>query len=110
MAAVATLSLVMLAGCSAAQKPPSGYSGAEDNFLQGCEQIAKDDNGDDQADTTKIASPATYCQCVFDAIEKDIPWSEFKDTQSTMQDEGGKIPSKFIKAYASCDPAEKASS
>ena len=114
MAAVATLSLVLLGGCTTAQKAPGSYAGAEDNFLEGCQEIAKSDNGkaDDegQKDTTKIASPTTYCQCVFNAIEKKIPWSEFKETQSTMQDEGGPLPKKIQDAYDSCDPAEKADS
>jgi len=116
MAAAAALSLVVLAGCTTAQKAPSSYAGAEDNFLEGCQQIATSDNGKDgdkgQEDTVEIASPATYCQCVFDEIsgKNGIPYSEFKKIQSRMQDEGGPLPDSFIKAYDSCDPAEKADS
>ncbi len=110
MAAGAVLALVVLSGCTTAQRAPGSYSGVEDNFLQGCEQVAKDDNAKSESNTTEIASPATYCQCVFNAIEKKIPYDEFKKTQSTMQDEGGKIPSNFIEAYDSCDPAEQADS
>ncbi|MCU1372407.1 MAG: hypothetical protein JWO77_3601 [Ilumatobacteraceae bacterium] len=110
----ATLCLVLLGGCTHSQKPAKNYAGAEDNFLEGCESRAKDDNkkADDQGqeDTAKIAAPADYCQCVFDAIEKAIPYSEFKKTQSTMQDEGGALPDKIVKAYEDCDPAETASS
>ena len=113
-AALAIASLLLLGGCTAAQRAPSSYSGAEDNFLEGCESLATSDNGkaDDkgQEDTTKIASPKTYCQCVFDAIEKNVEYSEFKEIQSRMQDEGGPLPASFIEAYDSCDPAEKAGS
>lgn len=108
--AAAALSIVVLSGCTTAQKAPSNYSGVEDDFMDGCVTIAKDDNTTSEGDTTKIASPQDYCECVFAAIEKKIPYSEFKKTQSTMQDEGGKIPEKYIEAYDSCDPAETASS
>ena len=116
MVVVATLSLLLLGGCTTAQKAPKDYAGAEDNFLEGCQEIAKSDNGKDgdqgQESTTKITSPSTYCQCVFDALSaKDgVPYSEFKKIQSRMQDEGGPLPESFIEAYASCDPSEKASS
>jgi hypothetical protein len=115
-AVAATLALVLLGGCTTAQKAPSNYAGAEDNFLEGCEEIAKSDNGKDsdagQENTTKIASPSTYCQCVFDKLsgKNGVAYSEFKKIQSRMQDEGGPLPESFIEAYASCDPSEKASS
>lgn len=116
MVVAATVSLVLLGGCTTAQKAPKDYAGAEDNFLEGCQEIAKSDNGKDgdqgQEGTTKIASPSTYCQCVFDALSgKDgVPYSEFKKIQSTMQDEGGALPESFIKAYDSCDPAKTSGS
>lgn len=117
VALAATLSLVLLGGCTTAQKAPSNYAGAEDDFIDGCVTVAKNDNGKDsdagQENTTKISSPTTYCQCVFDAISdpKDgIEYSEFKKIQSRMQDEGGPLPESFIEAYASCDPAETAGS
>ncbi|HWJ96823.1 MAG TPA: hypothetical protein VNQ33_01620 [Acidimicrobiales bacterium] len=104
------LSLVVLSGCTTAQHAPKSYAGVEDDFLEGCVKVAESDNQEAQAKTTEIASPQSYCQCVFDAIEKKIPYSDFKKAQSTMQDEGGKIPAKFIDAYESCDPAAKADS
>ncbi|HWJ62663.1 MAG TPA: hypothetical protein VNS19_11895 [Acidimicrobiales bacterium] len=107
--AAAALSLVVLSGCTTAQKAPGSYSGVEDDFIQGCVEVAKGDNQKSEENTTKIVSPQDYCQCVFDAIQEKIPYDQFKKTQSTMQDEGGKIPSKYIEAYDSCDPAEKAS-
>jgi len=116
MAVAATLSLVLLGGCTTAQKAPSNYAGAEDNFLEGCEQVAKSDNGKDgdtgQENTTKISSPATYCQCVFDELsgKNGVPYSEFKEIQSRMQDEGGPLPDSFIAKYDSCDPSEQADS
>ena len=116
MVAVAAVSLVFLGGCTTAQKAPSNYAGAEDDFLEGCQEIASSDNGkaDDkgQEDTTKIASPKTYCQCVFDEISgpDGVEYSEFKKIQSRMQDEGGALPKSFIEAYDTCDPSEKADS
>ena len=116
MAVAATLALVLLGGCTTGQKAASNYAGAEDNFLEGCVKVAKNDNGKDaskgQENTTEIASPETYCQCVFDEISGDggIAYSEFKKIQSRLQDEGGPLPKSFIEAYDSCDPAETASS
>lgn len=103
----AALSIVALSGCTTAQKAPGSYAGVEDDFIDGCVTVAKGDNEKTEENTTEIASPQDYCQCVFNAIEKKIPYSEFKKTQSTMQDEGGKIPSKFTEAYDSCDPADE---
>ena len=111
---VAALSLSILGGCTTGQKPASNYAGAEDNFLDGCIEVAKGDNdkvGDGKQDgATKISSPETYCKCAFNAIEKNVEYSEFKKIQSRMQDEGGALPKSFIEAYQSCDPSEAASS
>lgn len=108
--AAAALSLVVLSGCTTAQKAPSNYAGVEDDFIDGCVTVAKGDNDKTEENTTEIADPSSYCQCVFKAIEDDISYSEFKKTQSRMQDEGGKIPDSFVKAYDSCDPADEGSS
>ena len=113
---LAFASLLVLGGCTSVQKAPKDYAGAEDNFLEGCQQIASSDNGkvDDkgQTDTTKISSPKAYCQCVFDAIsgKNGVPYSEFKKIQSDMQDTGGPLPASFIKEYAKCKPSETSGS
>jgi hypothetical protein len=111
------LSLAVLTGCTHTQRPPSNYAGVEDEFVQGCVAIAKQDNGKDndagQENTTKISSPTTYCQCVFDAIsdpKTGVEYSEFKKIQSRMQDEGGPLPASFIAKYDACSPSEKSGS
>ncbi|WP_426571708.1 hypothetical protein [Aquihabitans sp. McL0605] len=104
--ALAAVSLIMLGGCSAAQRAPSSYDGARDNFIEGCESVAKSDNSNadakGQADVTKIASPKDYCTCVFAAYKKNVPYSDFKKTKARMDDEGGPLPDSFIKAFSSC--------
>ena len=111
---LAAISLLVLGGCTTGQKAASNYAGAEDNFLEGCTQIAEQDNTDpgkadpdaEQEKLVEIASPEDYCQCVFDELsgKNGIPYSEFKKINSTMQDEGGPLPDDFIEAYSSCEP------
>ncbi|WP_421118848.1 hypothetical protein ACE2AJ_15975 [Aquihabitans daechungensis] len=112
VAVAATLSLVLLGGCTTGQKSASNYAGAEDEFLDGCVEIAESDNGKDvdpgQENVTEIASPDDYCRCVFDALSgpDGIAFSEFKKIQSRLQDEGGPLPESFVEAYDDCDPSE----
>ncbi len=115
-AVAATVSLIMLGGCTTGQKAASNYAGAEEAFLEGCVTVAESDNtkvaDEGQEDTTEISSPKTYCQCVFDELSgpDGVEFSEFKEIQSRMQDEGGALPDSFIEAYGDCDPAEQAGS
>lgn len=103
--AVVAVSLLALAGCSSAQREPSSYSGAEDNFIEGCETVAKQDNK--TGGETEISSPKTYCQCVFDAIsdkETGVEFSRFKEINADLRQNGGPLPKDFQKAYDSCKP------
>jgi hypothetical protein len=111
VAAVALASLLVLGGCTTGQRAPGDYEGAEDNFLEGCVQIADQDNqtiedGDaDVESPTEIKAPQDYCQCVFDAISgpDGVPFSEFKKIQSTMQDTGGPLPDSYLKVIDDSD-------
>lgn len=99
------LALVLLAGCTSVQRAPSSYSGVEDNFMEGCTTRAAADAEVEGA--AKIASPKTYCQCVFDAIsdkQDGIPYNEFKQMNTDLQNNGGPLPDKLQKAYDGCDP------
>ena len=101
------LSLVLLAGCTSTQRDASDYDGTEDNFLEGCIARATEDNGADDVEV-KISSPESWCQCVFDAIEKDVPFDDFKKANSDLRDNGGALPANIQAAYDSCDPTEGA--
>lgn len=102
---VAAASLAILAGCTSPQRAPSSYSGAEDNFLEGCQTRATDD-----ADKGKveIASPKDYCACVWDAItdpKTGISFDRFKEVNSDLTENGGPLPDDVQKAYDGCDPS-----
>lgn len=102
------LSLALLSGCTQTQKDASNYEDTEEDFLQGCVAVASSDARVD--DSTVIADPEGYCQCVFDALSGDdgIPFDEFSQINSELRDDGGPLPESFVEAYASCDPAAKA--
>lgn len=102
------LSLALLSGCTQTQKDATNYADSEEEFLKGCEAVAQSDARVD--DSTEIADPEAYCQCVFDALSGDdgIPFDEFSQINSDLRDEGGPLPDDFVKAYDSCDPATKA--
>lgn len=103
----AVVALTVLTGCTHTQRAPGSYSGAEDNFLEGCVQTAQGDNEKNEADTVHIKSPTNYCQCTWNAITaKDgVSYSEFKKIQSRMQDEGGPLPDSYLEVTSRCDPA-----
>ena len=105
--AVAGLSLTLLAGCTTHQRDASNYGDTEDNFLEGCIARATEDNGADDVEV-KISAPESWCQCVFDAIEKDVPFDDFKKANSDLRDNGGALPANIQAAYDSCDPTEGA--
>ena len=109
MLAIVALLVVVLSGCTQAQKVPSSYSGAEDDFKQGCVDVATQDANSPEA-KVEIASPKTYCNCVWDEITKNVPWDTFKEINSDLSDNGGPLPESFQKAYASCDPEATSSS
>ena len=103
--------LVFTVGCTNGQKDASGYDGTEEAFLEGCESIAASDNDAIAADgpggesETRIASPSSYCRCVFDEIRATVPFADFKKINSTLRDEGGALPDGFLDAYETCDPS-----
>jgi hypothetical protein len=74
----AAVALVALAGCTTGQSSASSYDEARENFLEGCIEIAGEDNaaiaaGEDGAvGATRIADPEAYCECVFAALEDDV--------------------------------------
>lgn len=103
--AVVAVSLLALAGCSSAQGSASNYADSEDNFLEGCTTVAKQDN--EKGGEPQISSPKTYCQCVFDAIsdkKTGIEFAEFKKINEDLRENGGPLPKSFQKAYDSCKP------
>ena len=90
------LSLGLLAGC-AGQKTPSSYTdGVEEDFMNGCQDIAKQDG--------VIDSPKDYCQCAWKAIKADVPFKEFKAINSDLTENNGPLPESFTKAFADCKP------
>jgi len=108
------IAITVLSGCTEGQKAPGSYSGAEDNFLEGCVKTATDDNEKDndqgEVDPTRIVDPQGYCQCSFDAVsaEGGVPYSEFKEIQSRMQDEGGPLPTDYLDVVnEACDPSSE---
>ncbi|MFN8019015.1 MAG: hypothetical protein U0P45_12960 [Acidimicrobiales bacterium] len=107
--ALVAICLVVLSGCTQAQRVPSSYDGAEDDFKAGCKDVATQDANSPEADV-KIASPTTYCNCVWDEITKNVPWDTFKEINSDLSANGGPLPESFQKAYDSCDPKATSSS
>jgi len=103
---VAGLSLTLLAGCTTTQRDARNYKDTEKHFLEGCATRAAEDN-EAKGTQVEIASPKAWCQCVFDAIEKDVPFEDFRKANSDLRDgEGdGTLPKEIQKAYDSCDPA-----
>jgi len=113
-AVLGSVALVLLAsGCATHQQDAKNYADTEDNFLEGCENIATSDTDKlaagqgDAKDPQEISDPKAYCQCVFDALSgKDgVPFDEFKEINSRMRDEGGPLPDSFIEAYDGCKPS-----
>ncbi len=81
--------LVVMTGC--ADVPTNYNERAEENFMVGC----------------KDGSPAEYCRCVWDKLEKTVKWgdfSKFDKDQQTADEEGRKIkvPSGIQAAFDSC--------
>lgn len=103
--AVGAFSLLVLAGCTTTQRDASDYGGTRDDFLEGCVATAEADN-DAKGTEVKIASPQNWCECVFKAIEKNVPFDDFKKANSELRDNGGALPKKIQEAYDSCDPAD----
>lgn len=109
--AMAAATLVFTVGCTNGQRDASNYDDTEEAFLDGCVSIATSDNeaigggSSEDAAETRISSPTDYCGCIFDEIRKTIPFSDFKQINSKLRDEGGALPDGFRDAYESCDPS-----
>lgn len=97
------VALGLLGGC-AGQRDPGSYTDAvEKNFITGCVGTSKDDAASgDGAESADVWGRAD-CQCAYDAIKKDIPFSEFKQLNSDLIEEPGPLPESFTKAFADCD-------
>ena len=100
---VAFVAVGLLGGCTGQRDPGSYTDAVEENFLEGCIGTSKDDaaNGD-VAEGANVWGRAD-CQCAYDAIKKDIPFSEFKKVNSAQIDDPSPLPESFTKVFADCD-------
>lgn len=100
---VAVVALGLLGGCTG-QRDPSSYTDAvEENFLDGCIGTSEDDAADGAVAEGANVWGRAECQCAYDAIKKDIPFSEFKQVNSDQIEEPGPLPASFTKVFADCD-------
>jgi hypothetical protein len=100
--------LLALTGCTGQQSTPGSYDGAEDNFLEGCQEIATSDADADDA-TAVIANPEDYCACVWSELtnpDTGISFDRFKEVNSDLTENGGPLPDDFIEVYDRCSPDE----
>jgi hypothetical protein len=118
---------LLLASCGGAQRDESTYSSkVENNFTGQCwvqraadkyPEIAKSFNLDDslsnrqdkvtsQAKTPEakadVKAAQSYCGCVYAALKKRVKFGTFKKINENLRDNGGKLPTSFTQAYASC--------
>lgn len=99
----AVVALGLLGGCTGQRDPGSYTDAVEKNFVNGCVGTSKDDAAaGDVAESANVWGRAD-CQCAYDAIKKDIPFSDFKKLNSDLIDEPGPLPESFTKAFADCD-------
>ena len=97
------VALGLLGGC-AGQRDPGSYTDAvEANFIRGCVGTSKDDQANGDVSESANVWGRADCQCAYDAIKKDIPFSEFKQVNSDQIEEPSRLPSSFTKVFADCD-------
>lgn len=92
--AAAVLALGMLAGCSGQRTPSSYTSAVKDDFIAGCTAMTKDDG--------KAKPSKSDCECAYNQIADDVPFSEFKSINEAQIEKPSPLPASFTKAYKSC--------
>ena len=100
----AVLALGMLVGCTG-QRDPKGYSDTvRKDFVAGCDASAF--AGRANAKEMKAqALPTKQCECIYDAIEKDISFSDFSKANADRRDNASALDDPaFKKAFDSCGP------
>lgn len=91
------MGLLFLAGC--ADVPNNYNERAEKNYMVGCED----------------GSSKEYCGCVWDQLEKTVPWGDFNkfdNDQQTADEEKReiKVPAGIQKAFDTCIDNESGAS
>ncbi|MEJ7585812.1 MAG: hypothetical protein WKF43_17395 [Acidimicrobiales bacterium] len=86
--------MAALSSCTGQQRTPSDYGDTtSENFQEGCVATSTQEN---------IADPKDVCRCAYNAVEKEIPFKEFKEVYSDLQDERGPLPDNFVAIMSRC--------
>jgi hypothetical protein len=100
---VALVAIGLLGGCTGQRDPGSYTDAVEENFLKGCVGTSADDAESGEVSESASVWGRADCQCAYDAIKRDVPFSEFKQLNSDLIEEPGPLPESFTKAFADCD-------
>lgn len=118
---------VLLAGCSGQRDPGSYTDSVKQDFVSSCwtttvadlptndlKLVPSDSRSEREAKAAKVVPASevkaakTFCGCAYAKLKKKVKFGRFKSVNTDLRENGGKLPSDFTKAYASCD--EKAPS
>jgi len=88
--------LVLVSACAVGQQVPKGYGDTTSkNFQRGCVATA----GSPQV---AVDDPTAVCRCAYDRVRKEIPFDEFKEVFSDLQDEPAPLPANFVRIMTAC--------
>ncbi|MCU1452383.1 MAG: hypothetical protein JWN46_529 [Acidimicrobiales bacterium] len=90
--------LGLLVGCTGQKVPTKYTSSVHTSFVAGCVSTTQKDSP--QIGTAKQIS--SFCECAYTAIEKGVPFKEFKSVTDKLTETHQVLPASFQKAYASC--------
>ncbi len=103
---LALASLLTLTACGQQTQPNDYGEQYEKNFLFGCnEQTAVPEENPEET-TPGPESPADFCQCVYDGLEKKVPFEQAKafEEQQAEADAGEiEVPKAIQSVIDSCD-------
>ena len=96
--------VALLGACTQGRTVPDKYGDTtRENFMDGCVETT---TGDGDGRTFTEEEGDAICECAYEGIVEDIPFSEFKEINEQQEEDPTELPQEFQDIMADCVSSE----
>jgi hypothetical protein len=102
---LAVVAMVALLGaCTQGRTVPDKYGDTtRQNFIDGCVETT---TGDGEGRTFTDEEADAVCECAYEGIVEEIPFSEFEEVNSAQEDDPTELPQEWLDIMEGCVDSE----
>jgi len=92
--------VALLGACTQGRTVPDKYGDTtRENFMDGCVETT---TGDGEGQTFTEDEADAICECAYEGIVEEIPFSEFEEVNSAQEEEPSELPQEWLDIMATC--------